>query len=233
MEKDLLLRRLTRSGDALPELRRLATSQRGGDRAHYVWAAGMRGRRPATGVAAPPWGCASCRVDPDDNMHEDIGPRPRRVCACLPTASKINVRNRAAHVKSPCRMGDPFQTPPQRTAMPSSGEFVVVNKKTLISLLSDLPIQELSVPENMFSDDDSDTLDFTHELGRALTHAHLTPSAPKTSPEKRLCASVDPRHSEPVPPPEPLSPFFFQFLPFPTDVFFTILSACRGYLCLQ
>jgi len=105
VEKDLLLRRLTRSGDALPELRRLATSQRGGDRAHYVWAAGMRGRRPATGVAAPPWGCASCRVDPDDNMHEDTGPRPRRVCACLPTASKINVRNRAAHVKSPCTHG--------------------------------------------------------------------------------------------------------------------------------
>ena len=94
VEKDLLLRRLTRSGDALPELRRLATSQRGGDRAHYVWAAGMRGRRPATGRAAPPWGYASCRVDPDGNMQEDIGPpRPRRVClsvcACVPSANKI------------------------------------------------------------------------------------------------------------------------------------------------
>ena len=106
-------------------------------------------------------------------------------------------------------MDDPFQTPPQHATMPSIDEFVVITKKTLISLLLDLPIQELSVRKNILSDDDdsdSATLNFIPELGRALTHAHITPSAPKTSPKKRLYASVNRRHSEPFLPPEPLSP---------------------------
>ena len=49
----------------------------------------------------------------------------------------------------------------------------------------------------MISDSDSDsaTLNFIHELGRALSNAHITSSAPKASPPK-LLYSIDPRPTE-------------------------------------
>lgn len=85
-------------------------------------------------------------------------------------------------------MEDASQTPPQLTTMPSIGDDIRISKKTLISLLLDLPIQELFVRSNMISDDDSDsaTLNFIHELGRALSNARITSSTPKVSPKKRL-----------------------------------------------
>ena len=94
-------------------------------------------------------------------------------------------------------MDDAFQTPPQLTTMPSIGDDIRISKKTLISLLLDLPIQELFVRSNMISDDDSDsaTLNFIHELGRALSNARITSSTPKVSPKKRLY-SINPRPTE-------------------------------------
>ncbi len=94
-------------------------------------------------------------------------------------------------------MDDAFQTPPQLATMPSIGDVIRISKKTLISLLLDLPIQELFIRSNMISDDDSDsaTLNFIHELGQALSNAHVTWSTPKTSPKKRLY-SINPRPIE-------------------------------------
>jgi hypothetical protein len=91
-------------------------------------------------------------------------------------------------------MDDAFQTPPQLATMPSPGDVIPISKKTLISLLLDLPIQELFVRSNMISDSDSDsaTLNFIHELGRALSNARITSSTPKASPKKRLY-SINPR----------------------------------------
>src|SRR5271169_1467380 len=94
-------------------------------------------------------------------------------------------------------MDNTFQTPPQLATMPSIGDVIRISKKTLISLLLDLPIQELFVRCNMISHSDSDsaTLNFIHELGRALSNARITSSAPKSSPKKRLY-SINPRPTE-------------------------------------
>jgi hypothetical protein len=85
-------------------------------------------------------------------------------------------------------MDDAFQTPPRLATMPLIGDVIPISKQTLISLLLDLPIQELFVRSNIINDDDSDraTLNFIHELGRALSTARITTSAPKASPKKRL-----------------------------------------------
>jgi hypothetical protein len=94
-------------------------------------------------------------------------------------------------------MDDAFQTPPQLATMPSIGDVIRISKKTLISLLLDLPILEPFVRSNMISESDSDsaTLNFIHELGRALSNARIISSAPKASPKKRLY-SINPCPTE-------------------------------------
>src|SRR5271167_3739832 len=93
-------------------------------------------------------------------------------------------------------MDDPFSTPPQHQARSASiDDLVRISKKTFISLLNDLPFQELFLQSQFITDDhdNSALLRFIQELGRALSNVRITSSATRTSPKKFLSATLDRR----------------------------------------
>ena len=94
------------------------------------------------------------------------------------------------------KMDDPFSTPPQRSTRPASiGDRLRISKKTFIALLNSLPFHELDLQWQFISDDNdnSATVRFIRELGRALSNAQITPSAVRTSPKKLLSDTLDGR----------------------------------------
>jgi hypothetical protein len=91
-------------------------------------------------------------------------------------------------------MNDPFSTPPPRPTKPASiGDRLRISKKTFIALLNSLPFHELDLQWQFISDDDdnSATLRFIRELGRALSNVQITPSAMRKSPKKLLSDTLD------------------------------------------
>lgn len=92
------------------------------------------------------------------------------------------------------QMDHSFTTPPQRQTIPvSMQDLLRISKENFISLLNDLPFQELHLQIQFISDDNDNSafLRFVQELGRALSNVQIMPHAAKESPKKILSATLD------------------------------------------